>query len=393
MSASFQVNTVTLDRLDRQIIHALQVEGRAPFARIAQVLEVSEQTVARRYRRLRGDGLVRVIGLVDPVRLGQTDWTVRVQCRPGTTGQLADALARRDDVSWVSVSAGGTEIVCSVRSPTREQRDDLLLRRLPNTSHVLAVSAHAALHRFLGMRADDWLGLGDLLDDAQIRRLRTGISPASTEPAAPEPAAPETSAPGPSAPGPGALEPGDRAMIDALTRDGRASYATLAADTGWSEGRVTRRLAALRASGTVFYDLDLAFQQFGFHATAHLWLTLAPADLDAVGRAIARHAETATAAAVTGTANLMITVVCRTADDLYSYITTRLGALTAIRTIEVVPVARQVKQAGSLLNGMRLADPAPPARHHASSPRSADRSGNSPVTPVRSAPGLPSPRQ
>jgi DNA-binding Lrp family transcriptional regulator len=354
MTVSCLTNTATLDRLDRKIIHALQVDGRAPFARMAEVLAVSEQTVARRYRRLRGDGLARVIGLVDPVRLGQTDWTVRVQCRPGTTGRLADALAQRDDVSWVSVSAGGTEIVCSLRSPTREQRDDLLLRRLPNTSHVLAVSAHAALHRFLGMGADDWLGLGDLLDEAQIRHLRTGTGLAHGEPAGPEPA---------EAAGPATLDPGDRAMVDALTRDGRASYATLAACTGWSEGRAARRLAALRASGTVFYDLDLAFQLFGFQAPAHIWLTVAPAELDAVGRAVSQHAETAMAAAVTGTANIMITVVCRTADDLYRYITTRLGALTGIHTIEVVPVARQVKQAGSLLNGLRLADPvpAPPA--------------------------------
>jgi DNA-binding Lrp family transcriptional regulator len=367
MTVSSLTNAATLDRLDRKIIHALQVDGRASFARMAEVLEVSEQTVARRYRRLRGDGLARVIGLVDPVRLGQTDWTVRVQCRPGTTGRLADALAQRDDVSWVSVSAGGTEIVCSLRSPTREQRDDLLLRRLPNTSHVLAVSAHAALHRFLGMGADDWLGLGDLLDEAQIRHLRTGTGPAHGEPAGPE----QTDAAGPepaeaaglAAAGPATLDPGDRAMVDALTRDGRASYATLAACAGWSEGRAARRLAALRASGTVFYDLDLAFQLFGFLAPAHIWLTVAPAELDEIGRAVSQHAETAMAAAVTGTANIMITVVCRTADDLYRYITTRLGALTGIHTIEVVPVARQVKQAGSLLNGLRLADPvpAPPA--------------------------------
>ena len=38
----------TLERTDRQILHALQIAPRAPFARIATVLGVSEQTVARR---------------------------------------------------------------------------------------------------------------------------------------------------------------------------------------------------------------------------------------------------------------------------------------------------------------------------------------------------------
>ncbi len=36
------------DDLDRGLIHALHIDGRAPFSRIAAVLGVSAQTVARR---------------------------------------------------------------------------------------------------------------------------------------------------------------------------------------------------------------------------------------------------------------------------------------------------------------------------------------------------------
>ena len=42
--------TVTVDAFDRQIIHALQIEPRAAFRTIASLLDVSEQTVARRRR-------------------------------------------------------------------------------------------------------------------------------------------------------------------------------------------------------------------------------------------------------------------------------------------------------------------------------------------------------
>src|SRR5882757_10817849 len=123
MNARAVQESAALEPIDHRIIHALQLDGRASFNRIATVLGVSEQTVARRYRRMRGDGIVRVIGLVDPRRLGQTTWTVRIQCRPGTAAKLADALARRSDVAWVSLTAGGAEIICSVRSRTHEQRD------------------------------------------------------------------------------------------------------------------------------------------------------------------------------------------------------------------------------------------------------------------------------
>ena len=78
-----------LDTLDLKIIQGLQVGPRLPFARIAEVIGVSEQTVARRYRRLRGDGIMRVVAMVNPRRLGQSDWFVRVGCRPGSATRLA----------------------------------------------------------------------------------------------------------------------------------------------------------------------------------------------------------------------------------------------------------------------------------------------------------------
>ena len=47
------------DQLDIQLLHALQIDGRALFSLIADVLGVSHQTIARRYNRLRSAGMLR----------------------------------------------------------------------------------------------------------------------------------------------------------------------------------------------------------------------------------------------------------------------------------------------------------------------------------------------
>lgn len=73
---------------------------------------MADQTVARRYHRLRSAGLLRVRGVVEASRTGRTQLIVRIRCTPGTVVTLADALARRGDVSWVSSTSGGAEIVC-----------------------------------------------------------------------------------------------------------------------------------------------------------------------------------------------------------------------------------------------------------------------------------------
>jgi DNA-binding Lrp family transcriptional regulator len=346
------------DDIDRQIIYALQLSPRAPFARIAEVLAVSEQTVARRYRRLRGDGILRIVGLLDPRSTSQSDWLVRVGCRPGGAGRLADALARRPDVSWVTVGAGGSEILCSVRSRSTRQRDDLL-QRLPNTSQVLTLAAHEVMHRFVGSGAADWTGYDPQLSASQVSALLPSAGPAAPAiPAAPsgprEPTEPAGTRAG------ATLQDGDGPILAALARDGRASYAVLASETGWSQGVVARRVEALSAAGVLYFDIDLATQLMGFTAEANLWLTVEPSQLASAGELIASHPEVPFASAITGTANLMAAVVCRDTGALYRYVTTRIGAIAGIRQLEISPMLRRVKRAGTLVDGQRLAVLPPP---------------------------------
>ena len=144
----------TLDRVDRQILHALQIAPRAPFARIATVLGVSEQTVARRYQRMRGAGIVRVLARREPThRPGASYWSLRIGCRPGTAETLADALARRGDTSWISIGAGGAEVTCQAEV----EGDAGLLHHLPRASNVLTFSAYQMLHHFPGRGEIDWI--------------------------------------------------------------------------------------------------------------------------------------------------------------------------------------------------------------------------------------------
>src|SRR6185312_5775717 len=136
--------------LDRRLIHALRVHGRAGFRELAGALGVSDQTVARRYRALRERAGVRVIALPNPIRLGYDKWIVRLHTAPDAAGPIADALARRPDTTWVSIMSGGTEIGCNVDSPVAADRDSLLLQKLPRTPRLVSVSAHCVIHNFAG---------------------------------------------------------------------------------------------------------------------------------------------------------------------------------------------------------------------------------------------------
>lgn len=335
MSAELPSTTIVLDPLDAQIVRCLQIAPRAPFSAVGEALGIAEQTVARRYRRLRRDGLLRVTMAVDPRAMGGTVWTVRVRCRPeGATG-IAQALARRDDVAWVTVYSAGSEVVFNLRALDEADASDLLTRMLPKAAPVLDVTSAAVLHTFAGGAADDWPGLREALTAGQVAAMeRTRPARGHVRDAGP-------------------LTAEDRVLLSHLQVDGRATVATLARATGQPPHRITRRIDALLASGLAYLDVDLARLISG-QQTVLLWLSVLPGALARTGEALAAHPAVPFAAAVTGPTNLVASVLIAAPTDIYGFVTTALAAMPGVTRYETSLMTRQFKQAGSLVHGDRL---------------------------------------
>ena len=329
-----------IDDVDMRILRSLHRAPRASFRLIGEVNGVSEQTAARRYQALRRAGVMRVVGLVDPAVHGEAQWVARVRCHPDRTAPLADSLARRPDIAYVGITSGGSEIICVIRSPLHAPREDMLLQQLPRSAAVLDLSIDLLIHPFGDPGTSGWTGYGGHLTAAQEERLAAGTAAAPHGPLLP-------------------LTAEDGPLLDALAEDGRASHTRLADVTGWSKGRVARRLEALESSGTLSYDIDLLAEHLGYHLHATLWLRVAPARLEGTGNEIARHDEVAFAAATSGDHNMMAVVICRDAEEFYRYLTTRLAATPGVDAYGVSIRVRRLKQAASLVSHGRLVPPAP----------------------------------
>src|SRR5580658_2784233 len=250
------VESITVDDLDLQLAQCLGVDGRASFSAIAEVLGVSDQTVARRYRRLRSTGVLRVLGLKYPKSAGGANWFLRLRCVPGSGEAIAAALARRSDTAWVQLLSGDTEVLCSLRGVGTDGTDgtdgtESLLTRLPRSGRIVAVTAYSRLHMFTG--GPDALGFIDVLPAARVEPLRVMVRPAGPRGAPAEP---------------GDL---DAALLSALAADGRTPFADLAIATGWSETTVRRRVEQLREAGALYFDLEIDMPTFGFRSAAWLW--------------------------------------------------------------------------------------------------------------------------
>jgi DNA-binding Lrp family transcriptional regulator len=280
---------------------------------------------------LRDAGVVRVLMLPapDPADRGQL---VRLEVQPQSVRAVADALARRADVSWLRLMNAGAEILFGVRARTSAERDALLLDQLPRTGRVLRTTVYSVLHHFRTEGEADWTGFPDQLDREQRGQLCVEV-----------PDRPLMRA-----------NAADKAIVDALAVDGRATYARLAQVSGMSESAAARRLELLVSSGALYSDVDIAPEQLGYPAGATLYLEVTPSRVPAVGALVAAHAQTAFVAAVGGSANMIAAIRCRDMAEIYEYVTAALGRVNGVEHVEVSTVSRTIKHARSITDENRL---------------------------------------
>jgi DNA-binding Lrp family transcriptional regulator len=288
------------------------------------VLEVSENTVARRYRRLSAEGL-RIVARTVPERLGEATWLLQIQATPDATGQLAEAIARLPESSYVSIDSAGTQIHCGITAPDAQENGPPILANLHRTTRVTAISAHLLLRTYEGDPPTWYTKLNPL----------TGEQQAALTPEPPRPYADEE---------PATLDEADRAILAHLFNDARATLPQLSAAAGVSIATAKRHLDHLRGDGVLRICSEFPHRRIGYRLMSYLWLRVDPARLDEVGTALAAQQPISFAAATTGPHNMVAAAITRGTNDLYRYLTTQVGHLPGIQSIETAPALRQLKR-------------------------------------------------
>jgi Lrp/AsnC family transcriptional regulator for asnA, asnC and gidA len=122
-------------------VSAGQADHRAPpgrrrsFTSIAAVLGVSEAAVRARVGRLTRHGILQIVGVTDPLKLGFHQMAmVAIRCEGALLQEVAAAVAEFPEVSYVVITAGTYDLLVVT---VCEDAEDLLrfltekIRRVP----------------------------------------------------------------------------------------------------------------------------------------------------------------------------------------------------------------------------------------------------------------------
>jgi Lrp/AsnC family transcriptional regulator for asnA, asnC and gidA len=117
-----------LDDLDREIIAALRVDGRATNQQIAGSLKIAAATVSMRIRRMEELNAMRVVAVTDFAALGYTVLLaigIEVKGRPAE--DVAKDLAKLHEVFAVHLVTGARDIEILVALRNFEELQEFLL--------------------------------------------------------------------------------------------------------------------------------------------------------------------------------------------------------------------------------------------------------------------------
>ena len=135
----------------------------------------------------------------------------------------------------------------------------------------------------------------------------------------------------------------DKALIEALQKDGRLPYTKLAVEVGLSEAAVRQRVQRLVEAGVVQIVAVTDPMMLGFRRMAMIGLKV-EGDLRTVANDIATLPEVSYVVAVGGSFDLMMEVVCEDDDHLLTLLNDRVRSIAGVRSTETFTYLKLFKQ-------------------------------------------------
>ncbi|MBW2514650.1 MAG: Lrp/AsnC family transcriptional regulator [Deltaproteobacteria bacterium] len=128
-----------LDRLDCRMIGLLQRDGRMSNTAMAQALGISEFTVRTRLKRILESGIIRIVAVANPIDLGfEISGNLKIRIDIKKTLQVIDRLMKIDELTWVALTTGGTDIDADFAVRSMKELQELIFNKISKIEGVVS---------------------------------------------------------------------------------------------------------------------------------------------------------------------------------------------------------------------------------------------------------------
>jgi DNA-binding Lrp family transcriptional regulator len=323
-----------LDTVDHRIIAMLGENGRFSNVEIAAAIGVSHSTIKKRIDRLVEEGICRVLGVVNPEKVGfGTSVFVLMKTKPDMAAQVAESLARYPEVYWIGQVTGRYDIVAEVILRDAGGIFDLVTRDIARIPGILSLESLVAT-RQTWWRPMEWRpSAGEALTadvdrwDLPVWRgdgssYRVGADDRGEAPA------------------PEQLDETDIQIIALLQENGRRSAAEIARIVGINRLAAKSRIDRLLESGVCKVIGVVGRENLGLVIGVHVYIRTEPDKAVEVGDALARMPEIAWLSHTTGQFDILVEMYARTAEEALDLVAARIAPVPGVRSTDISIVVR-----------------------------------------------------
>jgi Lrp/AsnC family transcriptional regulator for asnA, asnC and gidA len=144
-----------LDEKDRAIVSILQYDGRTPFTKIAEELNITEGSVRHRVKRLIETQKLKIVGIAQPEEMGWNEaGIIGINVQTDRITEVADEIAQLPEVSYLIQAAGEFDLFAEVYCRDRDHFVSFLnnrLQKIPGvdrTQSFLILKMHKLSYRW-----------------------------------------------------------------------------------------------------------------------------------------------------------------------------------------------------------------------------------------------------
>ncbi len=135
-----------IDDTDREIVAALQRDGRRSYSRLAADLGVAESVVRYRVQKLEKSGILQIVGIADPLKIGfDLMALVGVGVQPGHLEAVSEAMAELPEASYVAALAGRYDLIVEVVCRDTAHFSSLLTEQIQRVTGVVRTESFLIL--------------------------------------------------------------------------------------------------------------------------------------------------------------------------------------------------------------------------------------------------------
>jgi len=123
--------------LDMQLIQLLGKDARQSSEALASQLNVSSATVRRRVKKLIKSGVLRIVAVADPAKVGlPLAVVIALRVNPESSASVVNLLTSRPEIKWVSTTTGRFDLIALARFASTDELSEFVQTDLPKIGGI-----------------------------------------------------------------------------------------------------------------------------------------------------------------------------------------------------------------------------------------------------------------